>query len=31
MGALTSKDGDFLSHFDKIDETENGDHNSLIK
>ena len=31
MRALTSKDGDLLSHFDKIDETQDGINNSSLK
>ena len=31
MRALTSKDGDLLSHFDNIDETEDGSHNTSLK
>ena len=31
MGALTSKDGDLLSYFDNIDETQNGSKNTSIK
>ena len=31
MRALTSKDGALLSHFDNIDETENGINNSSLK
>ena len=31
MRALTSKDGDLLSNFDNIDETENGINNSSVK
>ena len=31
MRALTSKDGDLLSHFDNIDGTENGNNNSSLE
>ena len=31
MTALTSKDGNLLSHFDDIDETENGSNTTLLK
>ena len=31
MRALTSKDGDLLSHFPNIDETEDGSNDTLLK
>ena len=31
MGALTSKDGDLLSYFDKNDEIQNGSNNTSLK
>ena len=31
MRVLTSKDGDLFSHFDKMDETENGSNNASLK
>ena len=31
MRALTSKDGDLLTHFDNIDETQNGSNNTSLK
>ena len=31
MRVLTSKDGDLLSHFDNIDETQNGSNNTSLK
>ena len=31
MRALTSKDGDLLSHFNNFNETQNGSNNTLLK